>query len=99
MRPQHRAAQPDAIVALGCLIRGQTPQYHIIGQAVANGLVQLSVQTGIPIGFGLIFAETEEQAKARAGGAAGHRGAEAAEAALSMLALGREAAGSDSHSG
>lgn len=93
-----RAAQPDAIVALGCLIRGQTPQYQIIGQAVANGLVQLSVQTGIPVGFGLILAETEDQAKARAGGAVGNRGIEAAESALAMLALGREAAGFNSRS-
>ncbi|MBI3325012.1 MAG: 6,7-dimethyl-8-ribityllumazine synthase [Candidatus Omnitrophica bacterium] len=77
-------AKPDAIVALGCLIRGQTPQYAAIGQAVAAGLQQVSLEAGVPVGFGLIIAESMAQARERSGGRAGHRGREAALAALAM---------------
>jgi 6,7-dimethyl-8-ribityllumazine synthase len=76
--------KPDAIVALGCLIRGETPQYAAIGQAVAIGLQQACVTTRVPVGFGLIIADSAEQAWERAGGRAGHRGREAALAALAM---------------
>ena len=79
------AGRPDAIVAVGCLIKGETSQYAAIGQAVANGLAQVSVATGIPVGFGVIIADTIEQAEARAGGGAGNRGEEAALAALEMV--------------
>lgn len=77
-------AKPDAIVALGCLIRGATPQYAAIGEAVAIGLQQVCVTTRIPVGFGLIIADSVEQARERSGGRAGHRGREAALAALAM---------------
>ncbi len=75
----------DAIVALGCLIRGETPQYAAIGQAVANGLMQVSVTQRIPVGFGVLIADSFAQAKARAGGRRGNRGQEAARAALAMI--------------
>ena len=77
--------KPSAIVAVGCLIKGETSQYAAIGQAVAGGLAQVSVSTKIPVGFGVIIAESFQQAKARAGGRRGNRGAEAAEAALDMM--------------
>ncbi len=77
--------RPDAIIAVGTLIRGQTRQYEVIAQAVAQGLAQVSVQTGIPVTFGVIVASTLAQAKARADGAQGNRGAEAALAALEVL--------------
>ncbi len=80
-RPNH----PDAIIALGVLIRGQTSQYAVIAQAVAQGLTEVSVRTGVPVSFGVIVAETLEQARARAGGKAGNRGEEAAEAAVAVL--------------
>ena len=76
--------RPQAIVAVGCLIKGQTPQYAAIGHAVAQGLVQVSVLTKIPVGFGVILAESFAQARARAGGTFGNRGHEAAEAALEV---------------
>ncbi len=79
--------RPHAIVALGALIRGQTPQYEVIAHAVAQGLSQASVATGIPITFGVIVATSIAQAKARSGGSAGNRGAEAAMAALVVLRL------------
>jgi 6,7-dimethyl-8-ribityllumazine synthase len=76
---------PDAIIALGCILKGQTPQYIAIGQSVAIGLGQVSVQTKIPVGFGVVIADTVEQAKARAGGDWGNRGSEAATSVLKTL--------------
>ena len=79
--------RPDAVLALGALIRGETPQYDIIGHAVADGLAHVSVTSGIPVAFGVIVATTLAQAKARAGGSMGNRGADAARAALAVLRL------------
>jgi 6,7-dimethyl-8-ribityllumazine synthase len=78
-------ARPDAIVAVGCIIKGQTPQYTAIGQAVAIGLAQVSVQHRVPVGFGVIVADELEQAKNRAGGDWGNRGSEAAVSVLKTL--------------
>jgi len=79
------STKPDAIVAIGCLIKGQTPQYAVIGQAVTQSLSDVAVRTGVPIGLGVVIAESAEQARARAGGAGGNRGEEAAAAALEMV--------------
>ena len=79
--------RPDAIIALGALIKGDTPQYAVIAHAVASGLTQVSAQTRIPVTFGVIVATTLAQAKARAGGTEGNRGREAATAALSVLQM------------
>jgi len=76
---------PEAIVAVGCVIQGETPQYAAIGGAVAHGLTQVAVTTGIPVTFGVIVAESVLQARQRAGGHHGNRGAEAAEAAVDLL--------------
>ena len=58
--------RPHAIIALGVLIRGQTPQYEVLAHAVAEGLTHVSVTTGVPVTFGVIVAETMAQARARA---------------------------------
>ncbi len=79
--------RPHAIIALGTLIRGQTPQYEVLAHAVAQGLMQVSVTRGIPVPFGVVVATTVAQAKARAGGSFGNRGSEAALAALAVLRL------------
>lgn len=79
--------RPDAIVALGAVIRGETPQYAAIAHATAEGLSRVSVETGVPVTFGVIVAKTLAQARARAGGSIGNRGAEAAMAALAVLRL------------
>ena len=79
--------RPHAIIALGALIRGETPQYEVLAQAAAQGLTQVSVSKQLPVTFGVIVAKTLAQAKARAGGAMGNRGAEAALAALAVLQL------------
>ena len=81
--------KPKAIVAVGCVIKGETSQYAAIGQAVAGGLAQVSVSSKIPVGFGVIVAESFDQATARAGGPRGNRGAEAADAALEMAGFGK----------
>ncbi len=78
---------PEAIVAVGCLIKGQTSQYAAIGHAVAEGLAQVSVQQGVPVGFGVIVAETFAQATARSGGRVANRGRDAALAAIAMMDL------------
>ena len=82
-----RRPRPHAIIALGSLIRGGTPQYEVLAHAAAEGLSQVAVETGIPVTFGVIVAKTPAQARSRAGGAMGNRGAEAAEAALAVLRL------------
>lgn len=78
--------QFDGVVALGCLIKGETRHDRYIAQAVAHGLVQLTILTGVPVAFGVITAETPAQARARAGGKKGNKGAEAMAALLDTLA-------------
>jgi len=73
------------IVALGCLIHGETMHDRHIAAAVAHGLVEVTLKTGLPVAFGVITAETTEQAKARAGGAKGNKGVEAAEAVMDTV--------------
>jgi 6,7-dimethyl-8-ribityllumazine synthase len=72
------------IVALGCVIRGETPHFEYVSRETAAGIRQAGLATGVPIGFGVITANTEEQAWERAGGSVGNRGAEAALAVLEM---------------
>jgi 6,7-dimethyl-8-ribityllumazine synthase len=80
----------DAIVALGCLIRGQTAHYEAIYNEVARGIGQSQQETGIPHGFGVLTCETLEQALNRAGIKAGNKGFEAAIAAIEMVSLRRK---------
>ena len=77
-------ARPDAVIALGAIVRGETTHHEILGHAVASSLAALSAETGRPIGFGLLTCETMDQARERAG-----KGAEAAEAAIEMANLNR----------
>ena len=62
-----RRPRPDAVIALGALIKGETLQYGVLAHAVASGLTDVSVRTGIPVTFGVIVADTLAQARARAG--------------------------------
>ena len=77
----------DAIVALGCVIRGDTSHYDVIVNESARGLMEVSRATGIPVANGVLACETADQALARAGGAHGNKGADAASAALEMADL------------
>jgi 6,7-dimethyl-8-ribityllumazine synthase len=76
-----------AVVALGCVIRGDTPHFDFVAGAAATGLANLQARTGAPVAFGVLTTDTMEQALARAGGKAGNKGWEAAQAALEMLDL------------
>ncbi|HEY2385270.1 MAG TPA: 6,7-dimethyl-8-ribityllumazine synthase [Terriglobia bacterium] len=79
----------DAIVALGCVMRGDTPHFEYISSAVSLGLQQVALETGIPVGFGVLTVDTVEQAMERSG-EAGNKGAEAARTALEMIHVLRE---------
>jgi 6,7-dimethyl-8-ribityllumazine synthase len=74
----------DAVVALGCVLRGETSHFEYISSAVSNGLQQVALETGIPVGFGLLTVDTVQQAMDRSG-EAGNKGFEAATAALEMI--------------
>jgi len=71
-----------ALVALGCVIRGETPHFEYVAGEAARGLGNVALAHQLPVGFGVLTTESLEQAMARAGGAAGNKGYEAAEAAL-----------------
>lgn len=83
-----RAAERDfdAVIALGCIIRGDTPHFEYVCNEAARGVAQAASDTGVPVAFGVLTVETKEQARARVGGADGHKGREAAAAALELLA-------------
>ena len=80
----------DAIVTLGCLLRGETAHYEAIYKEVARGIGQSQQETGIPHSFGVLTCETLEQALNRAGIKAGNKGFEAAAAAIEMVSLRRK---------
>ena len=80
----------DAVVALGCVIRGETPHFDYICSAVAHGLMAAGGDTGVPMAFGVLTTDTEAQAAARAGGGPDNKGFEAAAAAIEMARLFRE---------
>ncbi|MDZ4675439.1 MAG: 6,7-dimethyl-8-ribityllumazine synthase [Gemmatimonadota bacterium] len=75
----------DCIIALGAVIRGETPHFDYVAGETARALAAIATEELIPVGFGLLTTDTLEQAMARAGGAAGNKGREAAEAALQAL--------------
>ena len=77
----------DAIVAVGAVIRGDTPHFDFVAGEASRGLATASVEFDTPIGFGVLTCDTEEQAQARAGGAHGNKGWDAALAALEMVDL------------
>jgi 6,7-dimethyl-8-ribityllumazine synthase len=83
----------DAIVTLGCLLRGETAHYEAIYNEVSRGIGQSQQETGIPHGFGVLTCETLEQALNRAGIKAGNKGFEAAAAAIEMVSVTRKLKG------
>jgi 6,7-dimethyl-8-ribityllumazine synthase len=76
----------DAIVALGCVIRGETAHFDYVAGEAARGLGNVALAHRIAVGFGVLTTDTLDQALARAGGAAGNKGFDAAEAALATAA-------------
>jgi 6,7-dimethyl-8-ribityllumazine synthase len=77
----------DAVVALGCVIRGDTPHFEYVAGECARGLQQASLETGVPVAFGVLTVETVDQALERAATSAGNKGGEAMETALEMASL------------
>ncbi|MBK9118775.1 MAG: 6,7-dimethyl-8-ribityllumazine synthase [Phycisphaerales bacterium] len=76
-----------AIICLGCVIRGQTPHFDYVAAEVSKGIAQVSLATGVPISFGIVTADSLEQAIDRAGAKAGNKGSDAARAAIEMANL------------
>ena len=77
----------DAIICLGCVIRGETAHFEYISAAVAHGLMQASGETGVPMAFGVLTTDNLEQAAARSGPGPDNKGREAAAAAIEMATL------------
>lgn len=96
-------APVHGIVALGCVLRGETPHFDLVVRAAGDGLLRVALDTGVPVGLGVITAETPAQAEARSSAEAapgttgnvkrGNKGVEAAEAALRMAVLRRSLGG------
>jgi 6,7-dimethyl-8-ribityllumazine synthase len=82
----------DAIVCLGCVIRGETYHFELVAGQAAAGIMQVQLDTGVPVAFGVLTTEDKEQALARSG-PKNNKGAEAAEAAIEMANLMREIQG------
>jgi 6,7-dimethyl-8-ribityllumazine synthase len=79
-----RSRRYSCVLALGCVIRGETPHFEFVSAEAASGLQLAALETGIPVAFGVLTCDTVEQALARAGGDHGNKGAEAARSALEM---------------
>jgi 6,7-dimethyl-8-ribityllumazine synthase len=85
-----RKGEHDAIIALGCVIRGGTPHFDYVAGECAKGVAQASMQHDVPVIFGVLTTDTIEQGIERAGTKAGNKGAEAALSALEMVSLMRQ---------
>jgi 6,7-dimethyl-8-ribityllumazine synthase len=78
----------DAVIALGAVIRGSTPHFDYVAAEVSKGIATVSLQTGVPIAFGVLTTDSIEQAIERAGTKSGNKGWEAALSAIEMVSLG-----------
>jgi 6,7-dimethyl-8-ribityllumazine synthase len=78
---------PSAFIALGCVIRGGTPHFDYVCQSVTIGITQLNLSLPVPVIFGVLTVDTQEQALERTGGIHGHKGEEAAMTAIKMMLL------------
>ena len=90
---QKKHAPFDGVVALGCVIQGETFHFDIVAMQSARALLDYSIAHRLPCGNGILTVDNESQAQARIGGGKGHKGAEAAHAALAMVRLKRQLAG------
>lgn len=81
---------PDAYITLGTIIRGDTPHFDYVCKAVTDGVIQLNLSLDVPVIFGVLTVDNEQQALERIGGKHGHKGEEAAITAIKMIALNRK---------
>jgi 6,7-dimethyl-8-ribityllumazine synthase len=79
--------KPAAIIALGAVIRGDTPHFDYVAGQAASGLMAVQLETGVPVAFGVLTTNTVEQASDRAGGKSGNKGYDAAITAIEMAEL------------
>ncbi len=84
---KQKKKRPDAFIALGCVVRGDTPHFDYVCKAVTDGVVQLNLSLPVPTIFGVLTVDNEDQARERIGGRHGHKGEEAAITALKMISL------------
>lgn len=89
-----RTGRYDGVVCLGCVIKGDTAHFEYISQAASSGLMTASLETGVPLAFGILTTYTEEQAKARSRDDAHNKGREAAAACLASVQMLRQIAAS-----
>ena len=82
-----KSGKYDAVICLGAIIRGSTSHYDLVCNEAAKGIAQVSLQSGVPVMFGVITTENIEQAIERAGSKAGNKGSECAEGAIEMINL------------
>ena len=82
-----RTGKFDAVIGLGCVLRGETSHYELVAGEAAQGLGWVGRHADIPVAFGVLTCETNEQALERAGGKEGNKGAEAARAAVDMISV------------
>jgi 6,7-dimethyl-8-ribityllumazine synthase len=82
--------KPAAFISLGCVIRGGTPHFEYVCQTVTDGVTQLNLSLPVPVIFGVLTVNTDEQAQERIGGIHGHKGEEAAITALKMMILNQQ---------
>lgn len=82
-----RSKKYDAIICLGAVIRGETSHYDYVCESVTYGCQKVAIEYGIPVVFGVLTTENEEQAFARCGGSHGHKGKDAADVALEMISV------------
>jgi len=79
--------KPSAFIALGCVLRGDTPHFDYVCKAVTDGIIQLNLTLPVPTIFGILTVDNQQQIDERVGGKHGHKGEEAAVTALKMIAL------------
>ena len=84
---KYRDDRPDAFIALGCVLRGDTPHFEYVCQGVTQGVTQLNLTLPVPTIFGVLTVDNQQQADERMGGKHGHKGEEAAITAIKMIAL------------
>lgn len=86
-KQQKKRNRPAAFIALGCVLRGDTPHFEYVCQSVTSGVTQLNLDLPVPTIFGVLTVNSQEQADERTGGRHGHKGEEAAVTALKMIRL------------
>jgi 6,7-dimethyl-8-ribityllumazine synthase len=84
---KYRDDKPQAFIALGCVLRGDTPHFEYVCRAVTDGILQLNMTLPIPTIFGVLTVDNQQQADERIGGKHGHKGEEAAVTAMKMIAV------------